>query len=71
MMAASAEKFDPADSPTAWFAVLEAARRRGDHARAKRADDELRRLGVRVEFVELGRSASEQTSQGDSERGSR
>ncbi|MFH0983756.1 MAG: hypothetical protein V2A79_19750 [Planctomycetota bacterium] len=38
------------DSPTAWFAVLERARRDNDFRRAAEAERELRRLGVRVRF---------------------
>jgi hypothetical protein len=38
------------DSPAAWFAALEVARRRQDHEAAARAIQELRRLGVTVRF---------------------
>ena len=37
-------------SPTAWFAVLESARRKGDIALSHRALAELERLGVKVQF---------------------
>jgi hypothetical protein len=40
----------PADSPTAWFAVLERARRTNDYALAAQAQRELVRLGVVVKF---------------------
>lgn len=39
-----------ANSPTAWFAVLEMAREREDHERAADAIRQLRRLGVEVRF---------------------
>lgn len=39
-----------ADSPTAWFALLERAKRTGDVELALRAQEHLRRLGVKVEF---------------------
>ncbi len=45
------EKDDPTDSPTAWFAVLEAARSRGDFEVAADAVRNLRRLGVTVRFT--------------------
>ena len=38
------------NSPTAWFVLLERARRTGDVALEQRAIAELRRLGVTVEF---------------------
>ena len=38
------------DSPTAWFAVLEAARLRNDFEAAAEAIRQLRRLGVTVRF---------------------
>jgi hypothetical protein len=38
------------DSPAAWFAVLERARRDRDYARAAQALQELERLGVRVKY---------------------
>lgn len=47
-MLAAAERV--VDSPTAWFAVLESARQRGDHERAAEAIRQLRRLGVTVKF---------------------
>jgi len=40
----------PSDCPTAWFSVLERARRDGDDDRAAQAQRELRRLGVTVKF---------------------
>ena len=43
-------KADAIDSPTAWFAVLEAARLRNDFERAAEANRQLRRLGVKVQF---------------------
>jgi len=43
---------DPRDVPTAWFAVLETARLKGDLAREAEALRELRRLGVDVTFRE-------------------
>jgi hypothetical protein len=42
---------DPIDSPTAWFAVLERARRTHDYELAAQAQRELRRLGVIVRFI--------------------
>lgn len=44
------------DSPTAWFAVLEAARLRDDHERAAEAIRQLRRLGVEVKFRRVGQA---------------
>ena len=38
------------DSPTAWFAMLEHARRVGDFKAAAEAQRQLERLGVRVRF---------------------
>jgi hypothetical protein len=38
------------DSPVYWFAVLTAARKKGDYALAAEADRQLRRLGVRVTY---------------------
>jgi hypothetical protein len=43
-------KFDPRNSPVAWFAVLDRARERGDFERAAEAVRELRRLGVFVTY---------------------
>ncbi len=43
----------PEDSPVAWFAVLEDARKRGDRDRAAEAIRQLRRLGVVVAFEEV------------------
>ncbi len=40
----------PEDCPTAWFAMLERAQLDGDTQREATAQQELRRLGVRVEF---------------------
>lgn len=40
----------PNDSSTAWFAVLEHARRTNNFELAARAQRELRRLGVDVKF---------------------
>ena len=45
-----------ADSPTAWFVVLDRARAEADHERAAMALRELRRLGVIVRFVTAGQS---------------
>lgn len=39
------------DSPTAWFVLLERARRTGDKALERKAIAELKRLGVNVEFT--------------------
>ena len=39
------------DSPTAWFAVLEVARREQDFERAAEAVRQLKRLGVIVRFT--------------------
>jgi hypothetical protein len=39
------------DSPTAWFCVLEAAKRKGDRELANRAERELARLGVKVKYI--------------------
>jgi hypothetical protein len=41
---------DLRDSPTAWFALLERAKRTGDRELADRARRELERLGVHVTF---------------------
>ena len=49
---------EAADSPVAWFAVLEHARRRHDPARARQATAELNRLGVRVRFLTDRREAA-------------
>lgn len=38
------------ESPTAWFAVLERARRTGDYVLAAQAQRELDRLGVVVKY---------------------
>ncbi len=38
------------DSPAAWFAVLERARRIDDYELAARANRQLKRLGVIVKF---------------------
>jgi hypothetical protein len=46
-----------AESPTAWFAVLERARLTGDYERAAEAVRNLKRLGVQVQFVEPGEVA--------------
>jgi hypothetical protein len=43
---------DYRDSPTYWFAILEIARACGNFLDAQQALDELRRLGV---FVQFGR----------------
>ena len=40
----------PIESPTAWFAVLERARRIEDYELAARAKRELKRLGVTVQI---------------------
>lgn len=40
------------NSPAAWFCVLEVARQRGDVAKIREAESQLRRLGVRVQFDE-------------------
>jgi hypothetical protein len=44
-------KSNPLDSPAAWFAVLDAARRRNDFERAAEAKRQLERLGVKVQFA--------------------
>ena len=41
----------PEDSPVAWFAVLERARRTNDFELAAQAQRELQRLGVVVRFA--------------------
>ncbi len=51
-MSTTATQQDMSNSPAAWFAVLEAARRRGDTEREALAERELRRLGVRVQWFE-------------------
>jgi hypothetical protein len=38
------------DQPIYWFAILDGAVERGDHATAARAQAQLRRLGVRVRY---------------------
>ncbi len=45
------QQIDAVDSPTAWFAVLERARRTNDAELARRAQRELRRLAVVVMFL--------------------
>jgi hypothetical protein len=46
-----------ADSPTAWFAVLERARLTEDYELAAKAQAELERLGVKVRFHRRERKA--------------
>jgi hypothetical protein len=47
------------DSPTAWFALLESAKRAGDADLERKAIAELARLGIRVAFDKpLGRTRS-------------
>jgi hypothetical protein len=41
---------DYTDQPIYWFAVLDRAVERGDHAAAAEAQRELERLGVRVNY---------------------
>jgi hypothetical protein len=41
---------DAAESPTAWFVVLERARHVGDFEKAAEAQRQLKRLGVIVRF---------------------
>jgi hypothetical protein len=43
------------NSPAAWFALLERARRTGDTELERRAMDELKRLGVDVRFRPVAR----------------
>jgi hypothetical protein len=43
-------KINFADSPTAWFCMLETARNKGNFERAAEAVRELKRLGVTVKF---------------------
>ena len=42
---------DPRNVPTAWFAVLEHARETGNPAREREAMENLKRLGVKVDFT--------------------
>jgi hypothetical protein len=49
------ETTDYTDQPIYWFALLDRAVERGDHAAAAEAQRELERLGVRVRY---GRPAS-------------
>ncbi len=49
----------PEDSPVAWFAVLETARRAGDFDRAAEAIRELRRLGICVSYRRPPRTREE------------
>lgn len=42
--------YEPIDSPTAWFAMLERARRVEDYELAAKAKRELERLGVKVKW---------------------
>ncbi|MDM8008610.1 MAG: hypothetical protein QUV05_20925 [Phycisphaerae bacterium] len=44
------KKDDPAESPTAWFAVLERALDTCDYQLAAKAQHELHRLGIDVRF---------------------
>lgn len=44
------DRDSPTDSPVAWFAVLERARRIEDFEMAAQALRELERLGVRVKY---------------------
>lgn len=53
----------PQVSPTAWFAVLEAARNTHDYELAAQALSELKRLGVDVRFRR--RAASKEGGQHD------
>jgi hypothetical protein len=47
----NAARPDHREQPTYWFALLEIARERGDHAAAAEAQRELERLGVRVRYA--------------------
>jgi len=42
---------NPANCATAWFAVLESAKLRHDYETAGKAIQQLRRLGVKVQFT--------------------
>jgi hypothetical protein len=55
---------EPREAPAAWFAVLEAARRRGDVALAAEAMEQLRRLGVII-ILTPAATVWAGTSQGD------
>lgn len=54
MRTTKSKSTDPHESPTAWFCVLEVARKRGDHEQEQRALRELERLGVHVSFGARG-----------------
>jgi len=47
---------EAADSPVAWFAVLERAKQTGDFAKAAHAVQELTRLGVSVKYRRRSRA---------------
>lgn len=57
---------EPITNPTAWFAALEAALRRGDLQHARDAQQQLHDLGVDVKFrrgaIRIGHLASEDTT---------
>ena len=57
-MLSDCEIRDPREVPTAWFAVLEDARRNGDREREREARRNLKRLGVKVTFRRPGMEAA-------------
>jgi len=48
------QKPDYRENTVTWFAELELARRRGDYERAAKAQQQLRRLGVKVQYEPAG-----------------
>lgn len=54
--AADKMRQEAADSPVAWFAVLERAKQTGNFAKAARAVQELTRLGVSVKYRRRSRA---------------
>jgi len=57
-MSAKQKKEPWRDSPTAWFVTLERARKDGDADLAAKAERELRRLGVWVDFATTARKGA-------------
>lgn len=63
-MSAQKEKFDYFNSPTAWFCMLETARKKEDYERAAEAKKELKRLGVSVRYRDKAEPTDNETQQG-------
>jgi hypothetical protein len=57
-MPPAAETDDYTDEPLYWFALLDRAVARGDHAAAADAQRQLKRLGVRVRYGRPRKTAS-------------